>query len=299
VAGIVSLLLQRRPGQTSWPETTKSAIVASTWHDIEAGTDRDGQGSPIIAAADDTYRLGRFRNDSGGATSFPRTYNNFITGVTGQVKVATSWDSQSTGGAGTDVLGADLDLQVRRMSDNALMCSSASFNNAIETCTFSAVASQSYRAVILRFSSIVGWTGTFLGTAWSLRNVPNPCTAETLVSSTPGIKSFPGLVTVHGSSYFDNYPGNTLGAQNGKERYLRLTLPTTRDLTISDTNGLLDLHVIRQGNCAAEPWTPLSVAHGANVIRVNNAPAGTYHIVVDGRNGAVGVTNLTVRITGP
>jgi hypothetical protein len=32
---------------------------------------------------------------------------------------------------------------------------------------------------------------------------------------------------------------------------------------------------------------------------VNNAPAGTYHIVVDGRNGAVGVTNLTVRITGP
>jgi hypothetical protein len=62
VAGVVTLLLGRQPGQRFWPETNKAAILASSFHDIEAGTTRDGVGAVVANIADDTYRLNRFQN---------------------------------------------------------------------------------------------------------------------------------------------------------------------------------------------------------------------------------------------
>jgi hypothetical protein len=300
VSGIVSLLLAQRPGQNQWPETNKSAVMASAWHDVEPGnTDRDGVGSPLAHVARETYRLDRFVNDCSatcnplGAGDFPRVYDNAISGVSGVVRVVTSWDSQSTGGAGTDVLGADLDLHVLRQGDNAVMCTSLSNTNATESCTFTAAAGQSYRIEIRRFSSIGGWAGTFLGTAWSLQDVPNPCTAATVLSSGLGTENQP-VNTVTGTSFFDTYAG-WVPTQRGKERIFQLTLTTTRDVTIQESNPNFDFHVVGQSACSAEPWTLAIVGHGSSSLVLDNLPAGTYYVVVDS-SGVVGTSTLTVTI---
>jgi hypothetical protein len=52
-------------------------------------------------------------------------------------------------------------------------------------------------------------------------------------------------------------------------------------------------------NCGANPVVPSIKGNGANSVFVNNAPAGTYYIAVDGRNGAVGSGNVTVAVSGP
>ena len=44
---------------------------------------------------------------------------------------------------------------------------------------------------------------------------------------------------------------------------------------------------------------PSVKGNGANSVFVNNAPAGTYYVAVDGRNGAVGTSNVTVGVGGP
>jgi hypothetical protein len=79
---------------------------------------------------------------------------------------------------------------------------------------------------------------------------------------------------------------------------LRITLPSTKDITVSDTNGFLDLHVA-QMFCQADPVVPVVKGNGGNNVFVNNAPAGNYYIVVDGRDGSAGTTNVTVGVSGP
>ena len=82
----------------------------------------DGFGAIVINNSDDTYHYQRFLNDSLGASDFPRRYNGDIFLTAGQVaRVALAWDAWSTGGSGTDVLGADLDLEIALIGFQGLM----------------------------------------------------------------------------------------------------------------------------------------------------------------------------------
>jgi hypothetical protein len=87
--------------------------------------------------------------------------------------------------------------------------------------------------------------------------------------------------------------------QTGRERVLRLALTATKDISFTDTNPDLDLHVLQFSSCSANPIVPTMKGSGTDSVFIDNAPAGVYYLVVDGANGAVGTTNATVSITGP
>jgi hypothetical protein len=245
----------------------------------------------------ETYRLVRFVNDFGDATSgsFPKNYS--ISLNAGQVaRVATAWTSRSSGGAGPDQLGADIDLCVYRSDTNAVVGCSASVQNAWELVEFTAPVTGNYRVEVRRFSAVAGWPGSYLGTAWSVRSLPDPCNTATVVPSTGG--TFSNVSTSAGGTFFDSYPSWGLD-QSGRERVLRLTLPTTKDITFTDTNPNLDLHVVQFSSCTGTSAAISSSRSGADSVFVDNAPAGVYYLIVDGRSGAVGATNLGVSVAGP
>lgn len=301
VAGQVALMFARRPGQREWPETNKATVLASAFHDVEPGdTARDGVGSIAINQSDDTYRLGRYRNDCNAScqalqtTDYPRTYSISLTA--GRVyRVAIAWNANSTGGAGSDTLGADIDLRVRR-PNNTVVASSTSSQNAWEMVEFTAPVTGTYTAEATIFSSETGWPGSFLGWAYSERALAGPCTSNTTTLPATGGTRF--VNTSNAPTFFDSYAGWAFN-QAGRERLLKITLPATKDIAVSDGNANLDLHVMQIANCGANPVVPSMKGHGANSVLVNNAPAGTYYIAVDGRNGVVGSSNVTVGVSGP
>lgn len=311
VAGQVVLLLSRRPGQNTWPETNKAAVLVSAYHDIEGGLGdraRDGVGSPVMNISDDTYRLGRFRNDSGTAAagSFPKTYLDVLSLTAGQrARAAVAWnalpsctDSNADGltdSCAATVLGADIDLQVRHPDNTTIVCASRTVENAWEMCEFNAPVTGKYDVIVTLFGSNPGWPGTFLGTAWSIRGLPNFCTAAPVV---PGAGGTFALDTANGSTFFDSYAGWGF-SQSGREEVLKLVLGGTKDIRVTDSNTRLDLHVMKITNCASDPLVRSIKGSGADSVFIDNATAGTYWIVVDGRDGAVGTTNLSVAVTGP
>jgi hypothetical protein len=310
VAGLVTLLLARRPGQNIWPETNKAAVMAGAFHDIElvspggAGDLRDGAGSVMGNVSDNIYLLNRFRNGCGAGcgplmpADFPQTYLDAASLAVGQrVRVVTAWDSVSTGGGGTDTLGVRLNLQVRHPNNTTIVCSNTTTaNNAWKVCEFTVPVTGLYDIIVsLGTAPPVGWPGTFLGTAWGIRSVPDICTTATTIPATGGTFA---RSTANGHTYFDSYAGWALD-NSGRESVMRLVLTSTKDITVTDTNSLLDLHVIQFPSCAGNPIVPTIRANGANSASVNDAAAGTYYIVVDGRSGAVGSTTATVAVTGP
>lgn len=309
VAGQVALMLARRPGQNQWPETNKAAVLVSAYHDIEGGlTDRsrDGVGAVVAKVSDDTYRLGRFVNDCDSAceplepSDFPRNYPVPLTAGT-VVRIAIAWDSWSTGGSGSDTLGADINLRVFDPG-GTLVASSLSAQNAWEMVEFTVPASGTYNVRASLASSESGWPGTFLGMAYSVRSLPNFCTTALTVPPGPPFSNVAGgtsaIDTANGTTFFDSYSGWGFG-QSGRERVLKLNLTSTKDLLVSDTNATLDLHVLQFPNCAANPIVPTVLASGSDLALVNDAPPGTYYVVVDGRSGAVGTTTATVSVMGP
>lgn len=296
VTGQVALMLSRQPGQTGWPETNKAAVLASAYHDMASGRSTDGVGAVMMNISDDTYRFNRYVNDCGAScfplkpSDFPRDYH--ITLAAGQTyRFAIAWDSLSSGGGGSDVLGADIDLQIFK-PDGTFLVSSASTQNAWELVQFAAPLSGSYTVRAVLTSSVSGWPGTFLGMAYSLRTFPNVCTG---LSSGAGTFS---ISTANGPTWFDSYAGWATD-QHGREYVRALVLTTTKDITVTDTNGSLDLHVIQIPSCTADPITPTVRANGTNAVFINNAAAGTYYVVVDGLNGAVGTDSLTITLSGP
>ena len=92
--------------------------------------------------SDDTYRLGRFFNNSMAAGS-PGNIDHLVSLVAGQrVKVAITWDSISnqcgTCAPGTDTLtGEDIDLHILR-PDGTFLIGSVSVQNAWESVEFTA-----------------------------------------------------------------------------------------------------------------------------------------------------------------
>jgi hypothetical protein len=150
-----------------------------------------------------------------------------------------------------------------------------------------------------RFSSETNWPGTFLGVAWGIASTSNFCTFATALSipGTGGSQTVTAS-TVNGSTFFDTYPG-VVWSESGRERVYKLTLTTTRKITVTDTNGSLDIGVIQIPSCTADPIVPTVKAFGMNSAVVSSAPPGTYYIVVDGYSGLVGSTTLTVNVTAP
>ncbi|HYP12365.1 MAG TPA: S8 family serine peptidase [Bryobacteraceae bacterium] len=324
VAGTVLQMLSRQPGQRFWPETNKAAIIASAVHDIEAGTGRDGHGAVVSTVADDTYRFGRFRNDS-NASGSPlvagdfntscapvagtncRKYSDaFSTSAGTKVRVVVSWDAWSTGGNGTSQLGADLDIYVVHPNNTTLVGSSTTVANAYEVVDFTAPATGTYDIVLKLYSSAPGWPGTFIGTAWSFATsttVPNFCAGEQTV--TVG-STFIGDITrtintVNGGTYFNSYSGLAFN-QTGREGLVKIVLPVARNIRISDTNPSIDLHLVQLtgSGCNGDPVTftkLLSTASGPSTSL--NRPAGTYYVIADGRDGTVGSTSLTINISAP
>jgi hypothetical protein len=300
VAGQVAQIVARYPALGGWPEIVKATVLVSAFHDIETGIDRDGLGAVVMNVGDTTARNGWSRGDGVlQAASFPWTYANVINATAGQViRVAMAWDSWSDGSA-SDQLGADLDLVVKRGDTGATVCSSASTQNAWELCSFTAPVTGTYTIVANRFSSVTGWPGTYLGVAWGVQAKPNFCSAATTVAATGGTFN---VNTANGSTYFDSYPAPApTWNERGRERVYKLVLATTKDITATLTNPStdLDVFVVQAANCAADPQVPVAKGGGESSVFVDNAPAGTYYIVVDGYNGAVGSASMNVSVTGP
>lgn len=301
VAGQVTQMLARQPVQAFWPETNKAAVLVSAYHDIEGGLanrSRDGVGAVVMNNSDDTYRLGRFFNTSGtsAAGSFPKNFTISLTA--GQiVRAAIAWDSRSAGGPGPNTLGADIDLRVIRNDTNAVVAQSLSVQNAWELVEFTAPVTGAYTIRANLFSFEAGWPGTFLGAAWSTRVLPTPCSSAIAVPAAGG--SFANVSTANGGTYFDAYAGWAPN-QSGRERVFRITLPTTRDLRFADNNAVLDVHIVRFLSCFASSAAMTVLANGSNVAAVNNAPAGLYYMILDGRDGAVSTAaNVSVIVSGP
>src|SRR5262249_40521119 len=141
--------------------------------------------------------------------------DNPVALVAGQrVKVAIAWDSQSAGGAGPNVLGADIDLSVLDPS-NAFVCGSASVQNAWESCEFTAPVSGTYTFREHLFSFIGGWQGTYMGLAWSIKAIPTLCWWPNKVIS-PVNGSY-AVTTTRGPTYYDSYAGWVFD-QSGREQ---------------------------------------------------------------------------------
>jgi hypothetical protein len=301
VAGQVTQMLARRPGQTSWPETNKAAVLVSAYHDVTGGLAnrlRDGVGAVVMNNSDDTYRLGRFFNTSGNsaAGSFPKNFGISLTA--GQVvRAAIAWDSRSAGGPGPNTLGADIDLCVVRNDTNTNVACSVSVQNAWELVEFTAPVTGAYTIRANLFSFEAGWPGTFLGAAWSTRALPSQCTNVISVPSAGA--AYTNISTANGGTYFDAYAGWAFN-QSGRERVFTIALPTTRDLRITDNNAALDVHIVRFSTCSPVSTVMTVLANGANVATVNNAPAGRYFLILDGRDGAVGTAaNVAISVFGP
>ena len=176
------------------------------------------------------------------------------------------------------------------------MACSASIQNAWELVEFTAPVTGSYTVRVSLFRSDEGWPGTFLGTAWSTRALPTQCTGSVSVPATGA--SFTNVGTANGATYLDAYAGWAPN-QTGRERVFRLILPTTRDITITDTNPLLDLHIVRFSTCSSVSATTTVLANGSDAATVDNAPAGTYYLLLDGPRGFVGTSNVGITVSGP
>jgi hypothetical protein len=316
VAGVVGQMLSRQPGLRIWPETIKAATMVSAMHDIEAGTDRDGVGAVVATVADDTMKNATFA----GLSVTTANMTESCAPVSGSVcmarnvsltkgkrtRIAIAYDAVANPGV-SDALGADLDLYVVSPS-STLVATSASISNAWEMVDFTPSVTGTYKVLIRRYSSDASWPGSYLGMAWGIGTTGSTATA-TLPDFCAGSKSTSvgslGTKTItmdatYGGTYFDSYVGWAPN-QSGREAVYKVTLSTVRDLTFRDDNPNMDLHLVQLTNgCSGNPITYNAFLHTANgPTTVQNLPPGTYYLIADGLNGAVGSTKVTITTAGP
>jgi hypothetical protein len=295
VAGQVTDMLARRPGQNSWPETNKAAVLASAYHDITAGTDRDGLGGVVMNNTDNAYRNGQFFNNSmaGGSTT---DIDHPVALVAGQrVKVAISWDSNSNPGGGTDVMNDDIDLHVLAPG-GAFVCGGFSVANAWESCEFTAPTTGTYTFREHIFSSPLPYS-TFIGMAWTIRSIPDFCSQPARTFPSLG-GTFSNLSTANGPTYFDAYSGWGF-SQTGREQVFIYSNSTPHNLTFTDTNANIDLHALQFPSCGAQPIVPTVLGNAFNSLTLVNAPAGRYVFVGDGFAGFVGTDTFSLTVSAP
>jgi hypothetical protein len=285
VAGQVALMMSRQPYLQIWPEINKAMVLTSAFHSLGASRDLQGVGSVVMNNSDDSARLGRwgYITFSPTMTDWNATFYGGPLNLTKNhvYRFAISWDSWSDGST-TDQLGADLDLYVYK-PDGTLMASSASVVNTWEMVEFTAPVTGTYTVNVHKFSAVAGWPGSYLGIAYSDKSIPNVCTGVGT-----GVGTF-NIDTTNGPNYFTSYAGWGFG-QTGREYMRKVVVPSTGNHTIkvTSTNTSMDVHLMTIPNCAADPPAVTVLGNGNTSLQMTVA-AGTYYVVVDGRNDATGI----------
>ena len=292
IAGQVSQLLSRQPGQNQWPETNKAMVLSTAWHDIVSGTSQDGLGAPVMNTGDVSYGSGRFFDNSLASGQTTDVDHPVALTAGQQVKFSIAWDANSNGSS-SDVLDDDVDLHVLN-PNGSFACTSVSVQNAWESCDFTAATTGTYTFRAHPFNATP--SATFLGFAWGVKTLPNLCTTVTSLSATVGAHSAGTVTTSSGPTFLDSYP-SWPDSETGREKVFKLVLGTTRTVRFNDTNNSLDLFILSIPNCTLQPFTPTVRADGINQAGPVSLAAGTYYIVVDGFQGAVGSTSLTYNIS--
>lgn len=294
VAGQVALLVARQPGQRIWPETNRAAVLASTNHNVVAGIDQDGFGAVMMTASDNAYRLNQFRNHQFNSADI--NVDDVVALTAGQVvRVAIAWDSLSNG-SNSDILGIDLDLHILNPSGTVITTSS-SFSNSEEVVEFTVPTTGNYTFRTHKFSQDPSFLFTWSGTVWAVKSIPSLCSSAVNVAAGGG--TFNNVNTANGGTYVDSYTGVPWTNNTGREAIYRLTTTAPRNITVTDTNVNLDLFIVSlPANCLSTvAGTPTVRGFGINSASYLAAPAGTYYVIVDGFDGSVGATNLTISVT--
>ena len=105
--------------------------------------------------------------------------------------------------------------------------------------------------------------------------------------------------TANGPTYYDAYSGWGFD-QSGREQVFRFTTLSSSNISVSDTNINLDLHLVQLTTvCTAQPVGLSIKAQGLNSLAFNSAPAGTYTLIVDGFNGTVGTDTVSFAFAAP
>jgi hypothetical protein len=147
------------------------------------------------------------------------------------------------------------------------------------------------------FSNIGGWVGTFMGMAWSIQSIPNLCSRP--LRGISAVNAAYAINTGNGPTYYDTYAGWPFN-QTGREQVFQFRLLAPQNIGVTDTNGNIDLHLVQLTTaCSVQPVGLSLKAQGINALSFNSAPAGTYYLIADGFNGAVGTDTVNFTFGPP
>jgi hypothetical protein len=314
------------------PEAAKAIVMAGATHNVvDGGNYRDCPSAPIAgdcrdgAGAIDAQQTiknvanpGNYRQLFITSAGYPTGSNidNTASFTAGRkVRAVIAWDSTATcsnlgsssQGCSSDLLNADLDLQVFDPNGN-LVATAASFQNSAEVVDFTAPVSGTYkiRTHVYRFDA---GTNTYLGIAWNGNTVDatTPLTGATAFALNT---TKTGQTTDKGHSFWDTYAvvsgGNTacnsfLSAETGLEKVYQITTGTTGKISASLSSiagypGVasdVDVILLRKSG-AANSQNAQVVTCGDSSFSIASRPAGTYYVVVDGFGGSVAKYSLKV-----
>jgi|tagenome__1003787_1003787.scaffolds.fasta_scaffold20986422_6 hypothetical protein len=308
------------------PEAKKAIVMAGATHNI-----RDGFGytncstSPIPgdcldgAGAIDAKQTiqnvqisGNFRQTLDSPSTLPAGANRDIAVALTAGKpfrAALVWDSTATcadavnGNCASDVLNADLDLDILDPS-NTLVAASASFQNSAEVVDFTPSVSGTYTIRIHSFRFDAG-TNTFVGLAWN-KNTGGAVTPLTKASPIPVNTLISGQTTDKGHSYWDTYSGAScdgfLASETGLEKVYKFKTTSSGTLSgaLSSIVGFpgvgadVDIILLRQTGVANSQNTQV-LACGDATFNAGVQPAGRYLVVVDGFSGSV--ANYSIQVS--
>ena len=110
--------------------------------------------------------------------------------------------------------------------------------------------------------------------------------------------SYANVSTANGPTFFDTYPGWGTD-QSGREKVFFYRNTASHNITFTDTNASIDLHIVRFSSCTVDPIVPTVIAQGTNKASVHSAAPGLYFLIGDGANGFVGTDTFRVTIGAP
>jgi hypothetical protein len=316
------------------PEAVKAIVMAGAVHNIIddlnyrscpsspiANDCRDGAGGiDAKQTISNVVTPGQYRQRLESASTLPAGNNIDIpVSVTAgkRVRAVIAWDSTaactnlgtSSQACASDLLNADLDLSVLNPS-NSTVASSSSFQNSAEVVDFVAPTTGTYTIRVHSFRFDAG-TNTFLGIAWNTNvNAPlDPLTGVTPIALNTTLNN---QTNNRGHSFWDTYSaGNAscntlLRPETGLEKVYRFTTTRTGKITASlslitqlpNVSKNVDVILIKQSG-AAQTLNQRVITCGDNALTANSQPAGTYLLVVDGRQpsgGTGSVANYSIRL---
>jgi hypothetical protein len=332
VSALTALIVGKNPtGLRNNAEVVKAIVMAGATHNIVDGANYTScSTSPIAgdcrdgAGALDAYQTiqnivtpGNWRFpgfitpssfDAAGNIDYPVSI-----GSGKNIRVAIAWDSTavcsnlgtSSQGCSSDVLNADLDLQLVNPA-GTVVASSSSFQNSAEVIDYKTTTSGTWTVRIRNFRFDAG-TNTYLGVAWNLNTVDsrNPLTGATSFALNT---TKTNQTTDKGRSFWDTYSGAGcdafLSAETGLEKVYTVNTSSTGAIQaslstivgFSGVNSDIDVIILKKSGAANSQNTKV-VACGDTSATASGQPAGTYYVVVDGFAGSVAKFNIAVNFT--